>query len=499
MTAKHHHFAAAAQFRAARDCLEKRKYGEEVARLRDAVACVTEGLKETRGGYLNKLILDDLNGLKRKAEDDLKRAEKDNDMIFLNPVPPKSELKILDRFNMAEVKVPLQVANPYDYLGDKAEFGPALFSRLVPFSVHMAISIYEERRDRMVNQNIIQELEALTEKVHVLLSSIGLPGSLQALEKPLGLPPSLVQHAEELRQGDAIGRVHKSLADIDKLRAADLAIFEAGKAALTAERDEDERLKAKYGTDRWTRPDSLADPQGAMLWSHAGEIEGYFQSSVSSDSIVRDKFAANEDLLRVMCGSDRGLMDFVPSSTQRETSDELKSAVGRLRSAYNDVLRLESKRRKKVERLRENARRDDIKPDILREAARLERSYPTTAIVPAHFEDFFEKRLDGLYEAELDNIGKEAEEQERLLAPVERANREFDAQRRKVGDRGLREREQALQRLDSAYFKYKEIVNNLEVGRKFYNDLSKIVGQGFRDVAKGWVAQRQMDARALEE
>lgn len=84
MTAKHHHFAAAAQFRAARDCLEKRKYGEEVARLRDAVACVTEGLKETRGGYLNKLILDDLNGLKRKAEDDLKRAEKDNDMIFLS-------------------------------------------------------------------------------------------------------------------------------------------------------------------------------------------------------------------------------------------------------------------------------------------------------------------------------------------------------------------------------------------------------------------------------
>ncbi|KAM4060825.1 BRO1-like domain-containing protein [Hirsutella rhossiliensis] len=499
MTAKHHHFAAAAQFRAARDCLEKRKYGEEVARLRDSVACVTEGLKETRGGYLSKLILDDLNGLKRKADDDLKRAEKDNDMIFLNPVPPKSELKILDRFNMAEVKVPLQVANPYDYLGDKAEFGPALFSRLVPFSVHMAISIYEERRDRIVNQNIIQELEALTEKVHTLLSSIGLPGSLQALEKPLGLPPSLVQHAEELRQGDAIGRVHKSLADIDKLRAADLAIFEAGMAALTAERDEDERLKAKYGTDRWTRPVSLGDPQGAKLWSHASEIEGYFQSSVSSDSIVRDKFAANEGLLRVLCGPDRGLMEFVPSSTQRETSDELKSAVGRLRSAYNDVLRLESKRRKRVERLREDARRDDIKPDILREAARLERSYPTTAIVPAHFEDFFEKRLDRLYEPELDNIGNEAAEQENLLALVERANREFDSQRRKVGDRGLREREQALQRLDSAYFKYKEIVNNLEVGRKFYNDLSKIVGQGFRDVVKGWVAQRQMDARALEE
>lgn len=351
----------------------------------------------------------------------------------------------------------------------------------------------------MVNQNIIQELETLTEKIHTLLSSIGLPGSLQALEKPLGLPPSLVQHAEELRQGDAIGRVQKSLADIDKLRAADLAIFEEGRSALAAEVAEDERMRTRYGTDRWARPDSQSDPQGAKLWGHASEIEGYFHSSINSDGIVKEKFAANEDLLRVLCGSDRGLMDFVPSSAQRETSEELKSSVGRLRSAYNDVLRLESRRRKKVESLRDNARRDDIKPDMLKEAARLERTYPATAIVPAHFEDFFERRLDRLYEPELAATEREAQEQERVLAQMERASREFEAQKRKVGDRGLRERERALQRLDSAYFKYKEIVNNLEVGRKFYNDLNKIVGQGFRDVVKGWVAQRRLEARALEE
>lgn len=83
MSAKHHHFAGAAQYRAACDCLEKRRYGEEVARLQDAVACVNEGLKESRGGYLNKAVLDDLNGLKRKVEEDLKRAEKDNDVIYL--------------------------------------------------------------------------------------------------------------------------------------------------------------------------------------------------------------------------------------------------------------------------------------------------------------------------------------------------------------------------------------------------------------------------------
>ncbi|KAH7120210.1 BRO1-like domain-containing protein [Dactylonectria estremocensis] len=499
MSAKHHHFAAAAQYRAACDCLEKRKYGEEVARLKDAVACVSEGIKQVRNGSVSKIVADDLDGLKRKVEADLKRAEKDNDMIYLNAVPPKSDLKILDRANLAVARVPPQVANPYEYFGDRAEFGPALFTRLVPFSVHVATSIYEERRDRMVNQTIIQELETLTEQVHDLLTSLGLPGSLQALEKPLGLPPSLVQHAEEIRQADAIGRVQKSFADIDKLRSADMAIFEEGKAALASEEEEDQRLRMRFGTQRWARPESRHEPAGAKLWVHASEIDGYFASSISSDSVVREKFNGIQDLLSILSGTDRGLMDYVPSSRRMDMPESLKPVIGRLRGAYNDVLRLESRRRKKVENLREGARRDDIKPDILKEAARLERTYPSTALVPAHFEDFFEKRLDELYEPELDAVDKEAQDQERILGEVQRINREFESQKRQTGDRGNRERELALQRLDNAYFKYKDIVNNLEVGRKFYNDLNKIVGQGFRDVVRGWVAQRRMEARALEE
>lgn len=516
MTAKHHHFAAAAQYRAACDCLEKRKYGEEVARLKDAVMCVTEGIKETKGGYLSKVVIEDLNALKKKVEEDLKRAEKDNDVIFLSKwfaenghrekvltvtdiVPPKSELKILDRANMAVARTPKQVSDPYEFFGEQAEFGPALFSRLVPFSVHVAISIYEERRDRMVNQNIIQELENMTEKVHTILASLGLPGSLQALEKPLGLPPSLVQHAEEIRQADALNRIQKSFADIDKLRLADMAVFEEGKTALAVELEEDQQLRMKYGTDRWSRPDGQTEEQGAKIWRHVGEIESYFESSLSSDGVVREKFAANEDLLRILSGPDRGLMDYVPSSGRVDIREELKTSVGKLRSSYNDVQRLDSRRRRKVESLRESARRDDIKPDILKEAARLERTYPTTTLVPAHFEDFFDKRLDKLYEPEVEALDKEATDQDQLMAQLEKLNREFEAQKRSLNDRGHREREQALQRLEGAYYKYKEILNNLDVGRKFYNDLNKIVGQGFRDVAKAWVSQRRMEARALEE
>lgn len=82
MTAKHHHFAAAAQLRQAMDSLEKRRYGEEVARLRDSLSCINEALKEQR--HINKTILEDIQGLKSRVTEDLKRAEKDNDMIYLS-------------------------------------------------------------------------------------------------------------------------------------------------------------------------------------------------------------------------------------------------------------------------------------------------------------------------------------------------------------------------------------------------------------------------------
>lgn len=399
---------------------------------------------------------------------------------------------------MTIAKTPPQVAKPFDYIGDRADFGPALFSRLVPFSVHQATSIYEERRDRLVNQNIIQSLENLTEDIHSVLTSLGLPGSLQALEKPLGIPHSLSQHAEEIRQADAISRIDQSMADIDKLRAADQAVFDEGLEILLAEEEEDNRLRLKYGTDRWTRAPSREDPHGNVLWARVNEIEGYFATSLSSDMVVREKFESVSETLTLLAGSERTLMAYVPSSLQAAIPENLKSAIGRLRGAYNDVLRLESRRRKKVEALREKCRGDDIIPDILKEAARLERTYPSTAIVPAHFEEFFEQRLDRLYEPELEAVERDREEQEKLLAEVTRVNREFESQKR-MGDPSTRLREERLQTLENAYFKYKEIVSNLEVGRKFYNDLSRIVGQVFRDQARVWANQRRMEARSLEE
>lgn len=394
---------------------------------------------------------------------------------------------------MAIARVPKGVSEPSSFIGPKGEFGPPLFAKLVPFAVHVAASIYEERRDRLVNTNIIEELEIMTTKIHDTLRSLNLPGSLQALEKPLGLPPSLTSHAEEIRQADAINRLHRSFSDTEKLKGSDNAMYAEGRELLQAEKSENERLMMKYGTDRWTRLESTS--AAPKYYAQVEEIGGYLASAAKSDELVKSKFRECEDMLRILSASDRDIGNFVPSSRRAVIPPKLEGEVSKLRNSLNEVSRLESRRRRKIEALRDKAKRDDINHDILAEAARLEREYPSQTIAAAQFEDFFDKHL-AKYDADIAALKSESDEQEKLVYQLESANASFVNARK--GDTSSREREQALQKLENAYLKYKEIVHNLETGRKFYNDLAKIAGR-FRDGAKGFLNERREEAMRMEK
>lgn len=372
MTAKHHHFAAAAQYRASRDCLDKQKYGEEVARLRDSLVCVNEALKESR--WINKIVLGDLNGLKARVTEDLKRAEKDNDVIYLMPVPPKSELRTLDRAGMATPRIPPEVSDPYSTLGDKGAFGQPLFARLVPYAVHVAVSIYDERKERLVNTTIIDELEALTTKLREyvgpnpmkrlklttgsLLQSLNLPASLQALEKPLGLPPSLTTHAEDIRQQDGLHKLQRSIHEIRKLKANDEAMYKEGVGLLETEAAEDEKARSKHGTVRWTRPPSSQAAE--KLYRQVSEIEGYLQSAASSDELVNTKFKECESAIKILSGTKMELEAAVPSSRRATLTPAVERAADSLRSALSDFNQLERRRKKIIQELREKVKDDDI-------------------------------------------------------------------------------------------------------------------------------------------
>jgi programmed cell death 6-interacting protein len=135
-----------------------------------------------------------------------------------------------------------------------------------------------------------------------------------------------------------------------------------------------------------------------------------------------------------------------------------------------------------------------VDPELLREAARLEREYPMQTIEAVQFEGLFDKRLQ-MYDVDQDMVKDEAREQDEAIKKLQDANAAFVNARR--GDQSTKQREQALQSLENAYFKYKEIISNLDVGRKFYNDLAKIVNR-FRDEARSFAYQRKSEASQIE-
>ena len=115
-------------------------------------------------------------------------------------------------------------------------------------------------------------------------------------------------------------------------------------------------------------------------------------------------------------------------------------------------------------------------------------------IEAAQFEDLFEKRLER-YDQDKRSLTEEQKEQDDLAAQVRQANTAFINARK--GDTSSKEREKALQQLESAYTKYKEILANLNTGRKFYNDLAKIVNK-FRDECQIFHHHRRMEASQIE-
>lgn len=115
-------------------------------------------------------------------------------------------------------------------------------------------------------------------------------------------------------------------------------------------------------------------------------------------------------------------------------------------------------------------------------------------IEPAQFEDLFEQRLQQ-YDVDKDMLVQEQETQDQIIGRIQDANAGFLDTRK--GDHSTKDREKALQELENGYIKYKELVSNLDVGRKFYNDLAGIVNR-FRDNCKAYVHQRRAEASDLE-
>lgn len=186
---------------------------------------------------------------------------------------------------------------------------------------------------------------------------------------------------------------------------------------------------------------------------------------------------------------------------------------------------MHEERERLVHRARSMAAIDDIRPRIMEASAGFEQ---LSKVTPDMFQDIADEEL-AKFDRFLSEMGDIACRQSELLSEIQVCHRYLSSIRivsnlsreqnrnkllldSRKEDPIVKEREQALQSLDLAYFKYREITRNLEEGFKvrhcvgcvcyqgslilvndqFYNDLAGILVQ-FREVCKGWSLQRKQE------
>ncbi|CUA73408.1 pH-response regulator protein palA/RIM20 [Cryptococcus neoformans var, neoformans B-3501A] [Rhizoctonia solani] len=494
LTLKKHHFEGVAQYRQSRNDLLSRKYGVELSRLRLAQNEVKQGLERSSKGVA-KAVVDDVKSLFKALETNFSRAQQDNDLIYHQNTPPESTLEPIVGVNMVNSMIDNKLKDPSLVIGNTDN---ALFAGLVSHGVRMAIEVYIDRRDNWIKEEIEGTAKQMDTEVTRLLQKLNLPSSLDALDKPAGLPPSLLRRSEEIRSMGGTDALQALIDEVQTLGGSASAILEEAFDILDNEASEDETFftqlpedGAQIATQAGYFASHIANKD---LTAKANSYRQILDNAASSDATVRGKWEEWEENVTVLCSDQEEMERMVPShaTSQSTESTQAHTYARAIRAALEDLDDLRNTRARCIESVRQRASTDDIKPRIVREATGLAR---WVEVKPAMFESTMEEEL-GKFDRYKESVEEGRAKQEELLTKIEQLD-ELLIQAR-TNDPVLKQREAALQSLDLAYHRYLEVLSNVTEGAKFYTDFSAHLN-AFEEECTRWSELRHQQRNEIIE
>ncbi|CAA7266857.1 unnamed protein product [Cyclocybe aegerita] len=504
--AKGRHFAAVAEYRESMVEYEASRYGFELGRLGKAQREAKAAYDIARRGKIAGPVLHDVQvRLSRSLEsvffqfpfqsllETVKtsevRAQRDNDLIYHQDVPSSSALSAIEETKIVSPTVPLELLSPTKVLEELGR--NALFSGLVVWGAREAINIYNDRKQNLLAEKLVDVAQEMHDEADEELRKLNLPSSLDALERPIGLPPSLLRKAEEVRLEDGPAKIEASIEDVQRLAHQDLAILEEALDILDSEASEDEAARKETPLNRLKSHEANVE-----LIDKANRYRSILTQAGESDESVRQKWDEWEESITELTLDEATLEASVPSTTvstaarstpqgklTRQHARALRVKLEELDILHRDCDQL-------IHRARSLVAADDIQPRILKASSGFER---LAEVTPEMFEDVLDEEL-AKFDKYLVEVAELRRKQTEILEDIQKRNREFLDSRKE--DPVVKDREHALQSLDLAYFKYREITRNLDEGFKFYNDLAGILVQ-FKEVCKTWSLHRKHEIHLL--
>jgi programmed cell death 6-interacting protein len=487
ITVKKLHFEAAAQFRASLVAVSESKYGLEVSRLRKSLQSIKQAYEHLK--FTSPALRNDLEGLASIVKETLIRAEKDNDLIYLHDVPADPPI-IVKAPITKEMEID-DIKNPSKAIA-KGDYGRLLFKDLLPFYVIQSAEAYRERQEAYIHQHIQTPIQALSRMLESFIQERGLPASLDAVEKPLLLPSGLLEHHQEIKSQGGVHKIEKTLLDIQKLSLEGEHLIQGAKERLKLEAQEDELMRQRQGSNYWTRPTS--DVASSSLTERVKDLENYLRIAKEGDETIKTRFSTVSKLLEILGSSESKILEYIPSSRTKDLDPSLRRVVLQLKETLTEKKKLEINRDTFLETVEIKSAQYNILPKIISEYKSIMANFKDLEINTDTFAPVFERHIKN-FDKDIEFIEKEKDKQRKLEDKIDKLNTQFSHLNNSQGVNT--EREKALKQLDGAYSQYKDLVNNITQGLKFYNDFNNNCHRLIEEI-DNFVYERRVEARDLE-
>lgn len=144
----------------------------------------------------------------------MEKANKDNDKIYMETVP-KDLPPIMPARMVNPVKIP-----EYNII----MVPKVIFRNLVSLKIHQSASAYAFQKDNLI-KSLCKKLNEATSLAYTTLASQKLPGSIEALEQPIGLPSIILERSIEVKQRGGVRSIESAWATLSKFAEQDMDLL----------------------------------------------------------------------------------------------------------------------------------------------------------------------------------------------------------------------------------------------------------------------------------
>lgn len=481
LTVKKLHFRAAAFYRTSLVYQNQFKYGEQIASLKVALSDCEKSEKSRK--YVDRHVVEDLQGLESIVKNALKLAEKDNSLLYFKEIPGELEIAEIQGVSMVKATIPKSLLESLD-----------IFTDLLPYIVMQVTQAFNERKQTFVSERFTTPITRLNNSLTQFLSDRKLLSQIDSIQQPENLPDSIVKHSKEIAGRGLF--IESTIQEIKGLAELSKSVLDECFSRIKLEEGEDELLRLKFGS-AWIRPGSRSASQD--LLEKVRKLNQYLSQAEAGDQFVILKYLDIKSGLDIYCGGYDSLIKYIPNSKHTMVNSHTSDIVNDLRNLVNEAISLKDQRNEFLDGLEIKCKDNNILPEVVQEFKLLQNEiYDEMGnIKELLFEEVYESHISALFNKDLIYLRAAEPNQTSIQNQLDLLNNRFIQEYQNIENESQRKRQEALQELEVVYSKYIELISNLKEGLKFYNDFVLKSNSVLKECDE-FLCQRRMQGRELE-